>query len=70
MTKSDMAVSKVFSARFLVVVIMTLAGCYMALRGVPIDNQFSTLWGVVVTYYFGKGPSDDMKTEKKDVSGT
>lgn len=54
MTKGEMAVSKTFSARFLAVVMMTAAGCYMAVRKIPIDPQFATLWGVVVTYYFGK----------------
>ena len=64
MSKSDMAVAKTFSARFLAVVLMTLSGCYMAIRKIPIDPQFATLWGVVVTYYFGKSDRPASTTEK------
>lgn len=54
MTKGEMALSKTFSARFWVVILMTVCGCYMAIHNKTIDSQFGTLWGVVVTYYFGK----------------
>ena len=70
MSKSDVMVAKTFSAKFLVILMMTACGCYMAVRGIAIDNQFSTLWGVIVTYYFGKNefsekvkPKDDAKPE-------
>ena len=59
MTKTEVVVSKTFSATFLCLTMMTLAGCYMAIRSIAIDPQFATLWGVVVTYYFGKSKNDN-----------
>lgn len=64
MDKQAMVLSKIFSARFLTVVLMTIAGCYMAINKIVIDNQFATLWGVVVTYYFGRN-SAEVKPEIK-----
>jgi len=67
MSKSDMALSKTFSARFLAVVLMTISGCYMAIRQIPIDPQFATLWGVVVTYYFGKSDKELVASKTTEV---
>ena len=50
--------SKRWSARFYMAVIMTLAGCYMAMFR-ELTTEFCTIWGVVVTAYFGRTRPDE-----------
>ena len=44
---------KLSSARFLMAVLMTVAGCIMAYNN-KLSTEFCTIWGVVVAHYFGK----------------
>lgn len=64
MTKSDMMVSKTFSARFIMAVMFSLTACIGFLKGKLPDEAFMSLVGAVVTAYFMKGSGDEIKIPK------
>jgi hypothetical protein len=68
MTKSDMAVSKVFSARFLMSIMLTGTACAGFLLGKINDELFLPLVSACVTAYFMRRP-DETVVEKKNVPG-
>lgn len=45
--------SKLLSARFLVVILMTLTFCYLAIKG-ELNTDFVTIYMVIINYYFYK----------------
>lgn len=44
---------KLLSARFMVVILLTLAFCYLSINK-EITTEFSTIYVVVINYYFYK----------------
>ena len=64
MTKGEMALSKTFSARFLMAIMLTGTACYGFIIGKLPDEAFTALVGAAVTAYFMKGNSDDMKPKE------
>lgn len=69
MTKTDMMVSKTFSARFLMAIMLTATACAGFLTGKLPDEAFTALVGAAVTAYFMKGNQED-KQPKEDVSNS
>lgn len=59
MTKTEMMVSKTFSARFIMAVMLTATACIGFLKGRLPDEAFTALAGAAVTAYFLKSPSDN-----------
>ena len=51
---------KFLSARFLVVLLTTITFCYLATKG-ELTTEFSTMYAVIVNYYFYKERSDKDK---------
>lgn len=74
MTKGDMAVSKVFSAQWLMSVLVTLACSLIALAVVWKRQEYATVviplffsnWGIIITNYFKRDTSNDLKITPKE----
>ena len=49
----DKIITQLFSARFIVVILLTLAFCYMSINN-TISTEFTTIFIVVINYYFYK----------------
>ncbi len=61
MRKTEMMVSKTFSARFLMALMFSLTACIGFLKGKLADEAFMSLVGAVVTAYFLKSPTDEKR---------
>lgn len=46
-------INKLLSARFIVVILLTLAFCYMTITS-NVTTEFTTIYIVVINYYFYK----------------
>ena len=53
-------VNKLLSAQFLMAVSMTLGGIIMAFNG-KLTGEYSTLWGVIITFYFKRDRQKEIK---------
>lgn len=73
MSKTEMMVSKIFSARFCMAILLTTTACIGFLKGRLSDEGFMSLAGAVVTAYFLKIPETpklETKPEtKKETNG-
>lgn len=66
MGKSEMVLSKTFSARWLMATMFSSTTCIGLLIGRIPPEAFITILGVVVTFYFSKSPTESQaKTEVK-----
>ena len=61
MTKSDMIVSKTFSARFIMATMLTLTACIGFLKDKLSDEAFMSIAGAAITGYFLKGIDDNSR---------
>ena len=59
-------VSKTFSARFIMAVMLTATACVGFLKDKLSDEAFTALAGAAVTAYFMKGVGDEGKNLKQD----
>lgn len=64
MSKIEMILSKMFSARWLMTVMFTSTICYGFLKGMVETPVFITIVNGVVVFYFSKSPSDSKKESK------
>lgn len=64
MSKSDVVVSKTFSARFIMAVLLTGTACLGFLKGKLSDEGFMSLAGAATTAYFMKGSGDENKKKE------
>ena len=73
MTKSDMAVSKVFSAQWLMAVGVTLGATFVAIYAVCKGSTYAdtilavyfTNWGIIIANYFKRDTSNDVIINKQ-----
>ncbi|MDU5101154.1 MAG: hypothetical protein E6240_01830 [Clostridium butyricum] len=52
--------SKLLSARFLVVVMLTITFCYLAIKQ-TLTTEFTTIYVIAINYYFYKERTKDDK---------
>ena len=64
MTKTDMMVSKTFSARWIMAVMFSTTACIGFLKHILPPEAFMSLVGAAVTAYFLKSPSDVKPSEE------
>ena len=55
--------NKLLSARFIVVLLTTFAFCYLAIIK-SVTTEFTTIYIVIINYYFYKDRSASVKTTK------
>lgn len=65
MGKSEMVLSKMFSGRFVCIVLFSITACYLAIIEQSIRDAFFALAGGLVRDYFGRDRSSDPKMEPK-----
>lgn len=56
---------KITSARFLITIILTIVFALLVMNGVP-PTEFTTIYGMIITYYFAKDRNVSRETKSKD----